>query len=372
MIVNNLATDIGGGISLDDALNVQIVNNTVARNISTATSEDADRTSCNPAPFGSCPHGAGLTSERHSQTLIDIAITPNQQNKPSYCTGTVNCSDNFSNPALFNNVFWQNQAYYLNGSADLFDGGLTSAGYIDFEVLAPATGHYHATYSDCTASSVHCASTGGDNNIFSDPAFIQQVSLDFAAFAFAADPSFITVVIKSKPSDPQGDYHLQSGSPAIDEGTNQVGGLVAAPDHDYDADARPQGGDFDVGADEVVAGTEAPLGHIGDLDGTGANISSSRWRATVTVTVHLTDHTPVSGATITGTWSAGDSSGRTLTCTTDGTGSCTVQSGRLRRTSNASVTFTVTAVIGSVTYDPGANHDPDGDSNGTAITVNRP
>ena len=37
------------------------------------------------------------------------------------------------------------------------------------------------------------------------------------------------------------------------------------------------------------------------------------------------------------------------------------------------VTFTVTNVtLPGQTYDPSANQDPDGDSNGTSITVRRP
>jgi hypothetical protein len=33
------------------------------------------------------------------------------------------------------------------------------------------------------------------------------------------------------------------------------------------------------------------------------------------------------------------------------------------------VTFTVTDVTDTLTYQSGGNHDPDGDSNGTSITV---
>ena len=113
--------------------------------------------------------------------------------------------------------------------------------------------------------------------------------------------------------------------------------------------------------------------HIGNLDGSSTTIAGGRWRATVAVTAHDVDDAPVSGATVTGTWSAGDTNGRTLSCTTDGTGRCTVQSGRLSLATNANVTFTITDVThAGLTYLPSANHDPDGDSTGTSIVVDAP
>lgn len=39
----------------------------------------------------------------------------------------------------------------------------------------------------------------------------------------------------------------------------------------------------------------------------------------------------------------------------------------------SSVTFTISNIShATLTYDPAANNDPDGDSNGTAITVRKP
>ena len=125
-------------------------------------------------------------------------------------------------------------------------------------------------------------------------------------------------------------------------------------------------------SDDVTVTVDLSI-HAGDLDGASTNIPGNRWRATVTVTVHDALHGAVSGATVTGSWSAGDTNGRTLSCVTGAAGTCTVTSGRLSRSTNADVTFTVTSVTkASFTYQSSANHDPDGDSNGTSITVNRP
>ncbi len=111
--------------------------------------------------------------------------------------------------------------------------------------------------------------------------------------------------------------------------------------------------------------------HVGDLNGSAANQAANRWQANVTITVHDSNHNPVSGVTVNGTWSAGSSG--TLSCTTGTNGACTVSKGALAKRTVASVTFTVNSLTktGS-TYQPLANHDMDGGSNGTTITVARP
>ena len=263
MIVDNLATDAGGGIAVDDALHVDIINNTVVRNISTATAEDADRTSCagEPIPGGignfadplpanaTCPHGAGIVSEQHSAALM-AAIGASE-----FDCGVVNCSSAFSDPVLFNNIVWQNEAFYLDSSIGLFGGGLPSAGYLDFEVIGG--GNYSSAYSDCTAFTPDCPDDG--TNIDDDPLVVEQVNLDFDALAFAGDPAFVVVIINSVPGDSQGDYHLQDTSPAIGRGVNNV----FAPALDFDSEVRPVGPCTDIGADEVAsAGPSA-----GDVDG---------------------------------------------------------------------------------------------------------
>jgi hypothetical protein len=109
--------------------------------------------------------------------------------------------------------------------------------------------------------------------------------------------------------------------------------------------------------------------HVGDLDGSRTNVNNVRWSAQVTITVHDANHAALSGAQVSGNWSAGGSS----TCTTGSNGSCSVTLSNLSKTRNPSVTYTVSNVTKSgYTYQSGSNHDPDGDSNGTSITINRP
>jgi hypothetical protein len=111
--------------------------------------------------------------------------------------------------------------------------------------------------------------------------------------------------------------------------------------------------------------------HVGDLDPT--SISNGRtWDAVVTIWVHDSSHSPLAGATGNGTWSGfGGGSVVSDSCTTDSTGSCTVRVNGMRK-NNGTVAFTVDDVTHSLTYDASVNHDPDGDSTGTSITVSKP
>ncbi|MCI0419610.1 MAG: S8 family serine peptidase [Acidobacteria bacterium] len=111
--------------------------------------------------------------------------------------------------------------------------------------------------------------------------------------------------------------------------------------------------------------------HVGDLDGASASINPNNWRATVTIAVHSATHTAVSGATVTGTWSAG--SAGSGSCTTGTDGRCSVSSANLSKKKVSSVIFSVAGVTHpSFSYNSAANHEPDGDSTGSSITVSKP
>lgn len=119
----------------------------------------------------------------------------------------------------------------------------------------------------------------------------------------------------------------------------------------------------------IIFTREEPLSHVGDLDGTSI-FAGPRWQATVTITILEENGDSVSGATVTGDWSSGYTG--TAVCTTDSSGVCSVTSGEMRSKSK-SATFVVTNVDhATLTYDPTANNDPDGDSDGTTIVVLKP
>jgi hypothetical protein len=110
--------------------------------------------------------------------------------------------------------------------------------------------------------------------------------------------------------------------------------------------------------------------HVGDLDG-AKSTAGKNWTAKVTIRIENGSSAALGGVVVTGTWSNG--AGGSASCTTATNGTCTVQKTKLSRSSAASVTFTVTgATLSGYTYTPAANHDPDGDSDGTTIVVLRP
>ncbi len=108
--------------------------------------------------------------------------------------------------------------------------------------------------------------------------------------------------------------------------------------------------------------------HVGDLDGSASGVRL--WQASVLVLVHDAGHNPVANVTVSGKWSGGYKGN--AQCVTASNGACTLTTGSIRRTAS-SVTFKVNNLARTgYTYTASANHDPDGDSNGTTITVSRP
>ena len=116
--------------------------------------------------------------------------------------------------------------------------------------------------------------------------------------------------------------------------------------------------------------------HIGDLDGLTFK-NGKTWTAAVDVTVHDANDTPINGATVQGVWdpaSVGGALPPTDQCTTGdlgGNGTCVLYFFNLPGKQRM-VRFTVTDVsMPDKTYDAAANHDADGDSDGTAVEVRK-
>jgi len=114
----------------------------------------------------------------------------------------------------------------------------------------------------------------------------------------------------------------------------------------------------------------APSLHVGDLDGTSAADKGQKWLAIVSITVVDAYGTPLAEATVSGAWSNDDTN--TSACTTDSNGQCSL-TGSLLGGKTGSVIFTVSGVShATFAYDPANNTDPEGDSDGSSITISQP
>jgi parallel beta-helix repeat protein len=252
LLVNNVATDAGGGVSIDDSSNVRVINNTVARNRTTATAEDSD----------GHPHGAGLVA--HPFTAAFQSTLP---------AG----SPTFPNPVMFNNIFWENRAFTYDPTLPAEDQ-LVDQGVIDLEVIHPGTpSAFSPRWSLLTQQygTPHPSNRIGENPLFVNP-FETIVRVLPGATVGPVGATQVLIEPPDVPPDVPGDYHIQAASPAIDRGVRCsntpfpapltalsacTGSAVEAPSGlgaDIDRQYRPQLRTlrvltpWDLGADELT------------------------------------------------------------------------------------------------------------------------
>jgi hypothetical protein len=217
IIANNISAHEGGGIALDDSTNVRVVNNTVYRNVTTATAVTSNG---EPAP-------AGLSTAQNSDQL--------QATLPAG-------SPTFSNPVQFNNIFWDNRAGSWNGqyvtgvaSPDAPAGDPINnwdMGNVDGPGLLTPTNSIRQTTQGTVAP--------GAGNLSVDPLVVSPWTTTVTVQASRTFPSFrqALIVVQDVPPGLMGDYHLQPGSPARQIGAPNKSGVLA-PTIDYDGQGRP-------------------------------------------------------------------------------------------------------------------------------------
>jgi hypothetical protein len=127
IIINNVAGWDGGGVSLQDAMLANLVNNTIAHNDATAASGTLfqtfrrDLTSSTPpnSIMGTCDSNSnGCTASARQPAGVSIA-----PNSPyliaSFPTGGITCPPDhpncaaISDPVLYNNILWQNRSFHI-------------------------------------------------------------------------------------------------------------------------------------------------------------------------------------------------------------------------------------------------------------------
>lgn len=270
IVADNMAGLAGGGISLQDSARVFIAHNTVANNDSTATAGAAF------APGSanqSTPQPAGIVSRAHSAALT--AAIGNSAGVQPYKL--------FSNPTLDNNIVWHNRSFYwaINDSTDPSTFGLypeiaedgSGAVYDDLAVMG-AAGCLNPRNSMLTALNEPGSCADDGTNSTADPSFVAEyvngspgqtivINETTTSLATAAaldeggnfiDVRFGPLTLTNAVATDEcpvvgscllGDYHLQSGSPAL--GLGRAGTGVAT---DVDGDVR-DGTNPDSGADEL-------------------------------------------------------------------------------------------------------------------------
>ncbi len=257
IVTNNVAGLAGGGIAMQDSLMVNIINNTIAHNDSTAT---AGKAFMPGSPNQSTAQPAGIVSRANSLALSGLI----------YPSWKLDQYREFSNPTMVNNIVWQNRSFYWAIQPDPADpaksifglvpniGAGEMAVYDDLAVLG-------VTGSLKPMNSILTDVTGYDaSNIAANPFFLagyfngergQTILIPELNTSAAAMPAFDEggnmIDVSFGPLVPSGDYHLLPGSPAMDTGDSSV--LMNFTDLavDYDTELRPSGAGTDIGADEV-------------------------------------------------------------------------------------------------------------------------
>jgi len=233
IITNNVSTHEGGGIAIDDTPQVYLVNDTIAKNITTATAATSDGT---PAP-------AGVSTAANSAAL-QAMLPP---------TAPV-----FSEPVVQNDVFFDNRAGTWTPS------GVTGIGLtgdntpINFWDLGTAdhSGLLEPAGSYLTSTQGYSNPLTAANLVFGLPAsglmpnplgFMQAYDTGISITAIRNSIRFrpSAIVNFTLPTDVVGDYHVASGSLALGLGfftwTPALPPTLTstAPSADIDSNVRP-------------------------------------------------------------------------------------------------------------------------------------
>ena len=261
MIVNNVA-GYSGAVSLQDALQVKFINNTVAHNDSTATAEVAfsnDPNYSNPQPAGLVAHANSLALEARLSLL-----RPDHVINPAYA--------DFSNPTLVNNIHWKNRSFAYDGTQNEGAGGLVvnlPKEYWDLAVVG-SSGVLDPQFSVITDVNGY-----NENNTQDDPDFVTPYlnqnrnihverggeeamggnEINFISTAVTFDESGNWIDIAFGPLHPLGDYHIRSSGGAWETGADWLIPEYPSLGSDIEGDRRMDEmtscTSVDVGADEI-------------------------------------------------------------------------------------------------------------------------
>jgi len=281
MIVDNSSGDHGGGVSFDDTVFAYVMNNTIAHNDSTATGSGAFTSGAcvEGDPLGqlcpppgeaigglqdSTPRVGGVAAFYHSTALTGILAGITNASLPAGLK-------TYSNPYFYNNVVWQNRSYYWNAAENSNFGGLVGPTIWDMAIYGgAANASFTNAYNNIFTTSVAGLIGGANNRFGTDPLFVKpyfnvyEASSKGAAFGNFVNVYFTPIGLMNASDALYGDYHIQTGSPAIGHGTLAItlpSPAVTPPTLftklglDYDSQARPSANGVDIGADQYYTTT---------------------------------------------------------------------------------------------------------------------
>jgi hypothetical protein len=257
-VTENISTHEGGGIALDDAAFVDVVGNTVAENLTTASAVTSDGL---PAP-------AGLSTAQNSDQL-----QARLRNTVLFPASQTLAATAFSKPTILDDVFSDNRAGAFSGGWITGIGGKLPDG-TDNDVnpwdmgLADGAGTLSPVGSIIQTVQ---GTDGGTSTTVTDAAgFKNPSTVSVDVLASRTYPAFRQSLIIGEllPPNLSSDYHLTgSSSPAygrgvantqVTWGTGLLGWkvTVSAPAVDIDGNVRPSGSGttrrYDAGSDQAV------------------------------------------------------------------------------------------------------------------------
>ena len=237
----------------------------------------------------------------------------------------------------------------------------------------PTTSH---TYSTAGIYNVMLTVIDNENAMGTDNQSVTVNEANYLPFvAFSVSCSALSCSFDASASyDPDGtivDYAWDFGNGYRENGSATTTSYTYATAGTYSVVLTVTDNDGGMTADSqnmTVVDAPASAVHVGDLEGT--SIVKKNWQAEVTITVHDNNEALAANATVSGAWSGGTT--RTAVCITGEDGRCTVISAEIPKKSTDYVIFSVTGVqYGQMAYDQLANHDPQGNSSGTVIQINK-
>ncbi|MFV1983408.1 MAG: JDVT-CTERM domain-containing protein [Thiohalomonadales bacterium] len=277
IIVNNVAGFAGGGIAMSDTVRVNIINNTITHNDSSATSGDAF-CGATPIPGVACvestPQPAGVVSFGHSPSLARAIANSSLSAKDKLKLGS------FSNPSFINNIVWENRSFFFRINQDptlppyeLIYSGITDLAVVGAAGVIKPNSSLLTVVPDLVTDNGIVKSEGNNIGPNLDPATVPAFVNDYVNGGIGQTVKQIelTTLLGVQPAFDEGgnfidlrfgplsltlpritgtvdlgsNYHLTSASSAIGTGDSSVLGDIMS---DIDNDARSE--PIDIGADQ--------------------------------------------------------------------------------------------------------------------------